>query len=73
MMNAIHTWASALNFKRSGSSEEPMTGPQAVYLKKLADMLGIRFERRLTRSQAERRIDELHFEATRGITDGFSG
>ncbi len=73
MMNAIHLWAPALAFQRMGPNDEPMTGPQAVYLKKLADLLGIRFERRLTRREAERRIDELQFEATRGITDGICG
>lgn len=41
------------------SADEPMTRPQASYLKKLCEQAGIKFDEALTKAQASKRIGEL--------------
>ena len=50
------------------TGEEPMTGPQASYLKTLAQEAGEEFDEsaELTKAEASRRIDELQRKTGRG-------
>ena len=50
------------------TGEEPMTGPQASYLKTLAQQAGEPFDEneQLTKAEASRRIDELQQKTGRG-------
>ena len=41
------------------TGDEPMTGPQASYLRTLCQEAGERFDPGLTKAQASERIDEL--------------
>jgi DUF3072 family protein len=45
---------------------EPMTGPQASYLKTLCQEAGEAFDPDLTKAQASERIDELQARTGRG-------
>lgn len=48
------------------TGDEPMTGPQASYLKTLARQAGVEFDERLTKAEASKRIDELQEATGRG-------
>jgi hypothetical protein len=48
------------------TGEEPMTGPQASYLKTLCQEAGEDFDEKLTKAEASRRIDELQQKTGRG-------
>ena len=48
------------------TGEEPMTGPQASYLKTLCQEAGVDFDEKLTKAAASRRIDELQQATGRG-------
>jgi uncharacterized damage-inducible protein DinB len=48
------------------TGEEPMTGPQASYLRTLCQQAGEEFDETLTKAQASRRIDELQQRTGRG-------
>ena len=50
-----------------GTGEEVMTGPQASYLKTLAQEAGAEFDPDLTKAEASKKIDELQHETGRGI------
>ncbi len=54
------------------TGEEPMTGPQASYLKTLAQEAGEPFDEseQLTKAEASRRIDELQQKTGRGRRQG---
>ena len=54
------------------TGEEPMTGPQASYLKTLAQEAGEEFDDSLTKAAASKRIDELQQKTGRG-SSGESG
>ncbi len=41
------------------TGDEPMTGPQASYLKTLCQEAQVEFEENLTKAQASQRIEEL--------------
>jgi hypothetical protein len=47
------------------TGDEPMTGPQASYLKTLAHEAGEEYDPELTKAQASERIDELQQETGR--------
>jgi hypothetical protein len=47
------------------TGDEPMTGPQASYLKTLAHEAGEPYDPALTKAQASERIDELQHETGR--------
>ena len=49
------------------TGDEQMTGPQASYLKTLAQEAGEEFEPELTKAEASKKIDELQHETGRGI------
>jgi hypothetical protein len=49
------------------TGEESMTGPQASYLKTLAQEAGEEFDPELTKAEASKKIDELQQETGRGI------
>lgn len=49
------------------TGDEPMTGPQASYLKTLCQEAKVEFEENLTKAQASRRIDELQEKTGRGM------
>jgi hypothetical protein len=49
------------------TGDESMTGPQASYLKTLAQEAGEEFDPELTKAEASKRIDELQHETGRGI------
>jgi hypothetical protein len=49
------------------TGDEPMTGPQASYLKTLCHEVKVDFDERLTKSQASQKIDELQKITGRGI------
>ena len=53
------------------TGDEPMTGPQASYLKTLAHEAHEGFDPELTKAEASKRIDELQQETGRGT--GSSG
>ena len=49
------------------TGDEQMTGPQASYLKTLAQEAGEDFDPELTKAEASKKIDELQHETGRGI------
>jgi hypothetical protein len=49
------------------TGDEQMTGPQASYLKTLAQEAGEEFDPSLTKAEASKKIDELQHETGRGI------
>lgn len=48
------------------TGDEPMTGPQASYLRTLCQEAGEEFDEGLTKAQASERIDELQRRTGRG-------
>lgn len=48
------------------TGEEPMTGPQASYLRTLCQEAGVEFDEGLSKAQASARIDELQQRTGRG-------
>ena len=50
------------------TGDEPMTGPQASYLKTLCQEAKVEFDEALTKAQASRRIDELQKLTGRGFS-----
>ncbi|HEU0131001.1 MAG TPA: DUF3072 domain-containing protein [Mycobacteriales bacterium] len=48
------------------TGDEPMTGPQASYLKTLAHEAGEEFDATLSKADASKRIDELQERTGRG-------
>ena len=48
------------------TGDEPMTGPQASYLKTLCQQAGEEFDAGLTKAQASGRIEELQAKTGRG-------
>ena len=48
------------------TGDEPMTGPQASYLKTLSQEARVEFDETLTKAQASQRIDELQKLTGRG-------
>jgi hypothetical protein len=49
------------------TGDESMTGPQASYLKTLAQEAGEEFDPGLTKAEASKKIDELQHETGRGL------
>ncbi len=49
------------------TGDEQMTGPQASYLKTLAQEAGEEFDPNLTKAEASKKIDALQHETGRGI------
>ena len=49
------------------TGDEAMTGPQASYLKTLAQEAGEEFDPGLSKAEASKKIDELQHETGRGI------
>jgi hypothetical protein len=49
------------------TGDESMTGPQASYLKTLAQEAGEDFDPKLSKAEASRKIDALQHETGRGI------
>ena len=49
------------------TGDESMTGPQASYLKTLAQEAGEDFDPELTKAEASKKIDELQHETGRGV------
>jgi hypothetical protein len=49
------------------TGDESMTGPQASYLKTLAQEAGEDFDPDLSKAEASKKIDELQHETGRGI------
>ena len=49
------------------TGDEQMTGPQASYLKTLAQEAGEEFDPELSKAEASKKIDELQHETGRGI------
>ena len=49
------------------TGDQQMTGPQASYLKTLAQEAGEEFDPELTKAEASKKIDELQHETGRGI------
>ncbi len=49
------------------TGDEQMTGPQASYLKTLAQEAGEEFDPGLTKEEASKKIDELQHETGRGV------
>jgi hypothetical protein len=49
------------------TGDEAMTGPQASYLKTLAQEAGEEIDPSLTKAEASKKIDELQHETGRGI------
>ena len=49
------------------TGEESMTGPQASYLKTLAQEAGEDFDPELTKAEASKKIDGLQHETGRGV------
>jgi hypothetical protein len=49
------------------TGDESMTGPQASYLKTLAQEAGEEFDPELSKAEASKRIDALQHETGRGI------
>ena len=48
------------------TGDEPMTGPQASYLRTLCQEAGEEFDETLSKAEASRRIDELQSKTGRG-------
>ena len=49
------------------TGDESMTGPQASYLKTLAQEAGEEFDPKLSKAEASKKIDALQHETGRGI------
>jgi hypothetical protein len=49
------------------TGDESMTGPQASYLKTLAQEAGEEFDPDLSKAEASKKIDELQHETGRGV------
>lgn len=49
------------------TGDESLTGPQASYLKTLAQEAGEEFDPELTKAEASKKIDELQHETGRGV------
>ena len=49
------------------TGDESMTGPQASYLKTLAQEAGEDFDPKLSKAEASKKIEELQHETGRGI------
>ena len=49
------------------TGDESMTGPQASYLKTLAQEAGEEFDPKLSKAEASKKIDELQHETGRGV------
>ena len=49
------------------TGDESMTGPQASYLKTLAQEAGEEFDPALTKAEASKKIDQLQHETGRGL------
>ena len=49
------------------TGDESMTGPQASYLKTLAQEAGEEFDPELSRAEASKKIEELQQETGRGV------
>jgi hypothetical protein len=49
------------------TGDESMTGPQASYLKTLAQEAGEEFDPELSKAEASKKIDELQHETGRGV------
>jgi hypothetical protein len=49
------------------TGDESMTGPQASYLKTLAQEAGEEFDPELSKAEASKKIDELQHETGRGL------
>lgn len=49
------------------TGDESMTGPQASYLKTLAQEAGEEFDPELTKAEASKKINELQQETGRGV------
>ena len=49
------------------TGDESMTGPQASYLKTLAQEAGEDFDPKLSKAEASKKIDKLQHETGRGI------
>jgi hypothetical protein len=49
------------------TGDEPMTGPQASYLRTLCQEAKVEFDESLTKAQASQRIDELQKLTGRGV------
>lgn len=49
------------------TGDEPMTGPQASYLKTLSQEARVEFDANLTKAEASRRIEELQQKTGRGM------
>jgi hypothetical protein len=49
------------------TGNEPMTGPQASYLKTLCQEANVEFDESLTKAQASQKIDELQKITGRGV------
>jgi uncharacterized damage-inducible protein DinB len=52
------------------TGDEPMTGPQASYLRTLCQEAGEEFDESLTKAQASERIEELQAKTGRGGGQG---
>ena len=50
------------------TGDEPMTGPQASYLRTLSQEAGESFDESLTKAEASRRIEELQRKTGRGAS-----
>ncbi len=55
------------------TGEEPMTGPQASYLRTLCQEAGEPFDEGLTKAQASRRIEELQGKTGRSGSGAGAG
>lgn len=49
------------------TGDEPMTGPQASYLKTLSEEAGIEFDSSLNKAEASKHIEELQQKTGRGL------
>ncbi|HYX34741.1 MAG TPA: DUF3072 domain-containing protein [Oligoflexus sp.] len=49
------------------TGDEPMTGPQASYLKTLSEEAGEAFDAALNKAEASKRIEELQKKTGRGL------
>ena len=49
------------------TGDEPMTGAQHSYLKTLSDEAGEKFDEKLSKADASKRIDELQHKTGRGL------
>ncbi|RYZ56200.1 MAG: DUF3072 domain-containing protein [Proteobacteria bacterium] len=49
------------------TGDEPMTGPQASYLKTLSEEAGIEFDSSLNKAEASKHIEELQKKTGRGL------